>query len=693
MKAIPTFLLSLALSAPLWAVPLGNLGPGVTAQETATGTGYILFSPEGLTPRFTLYSGQATHFAAVYHANDTWYYYNNEDPIAFTPLATDVLVASVDFTADTPAVLLSGQNTYTHGIQTGFASGDLGVLVNQYDGVADPGEFTITGTDIKLNVPQWWVDRNVINTNDSNNLAIANLGQAKHFAYQAHAELLSTRLPGGAGFALNSLFPVPPANPDAAWYEAQKAALNLGQLKAVAKPFYDHLNATSPLWVERQFHMNGLSTLNTHYFQDSTTNYFYPWNPTTPIEENLKVASIGQLKSVFALRFNESSDGDILPDLWEYNIINSSITDAITSLADVTLEGDFDNDGVDNGTEYQINTDPTVFSNAPIDWVALRNVTLNNSIPATPSLTRTHGFHGYWNGGARSKGVLSGDGSVFASAPSNFSLINFGLSEIFLDYAHTRISYNVYFRNENEIRVLENGSDKGPKTTYLPGDVIEIRRTGTTVRYLKNGVVFYTSTTPSTRPLYAAASIANNGNTLSNTTSTGFTSTLDTDEDGLIDSYEQQFADANPSDSISSIQDVTGYQDYDKDGLSNAVEYALKSDPLNTPNQGWLPVAWTNHRNTTSSQPSENFGTTLSKAPSAHGYNADATSADALLGDGGVSCRVSSLDTRSLIGLNLANDSASNTDLTYSIYFGTDGRFFVVENGVTIAAPNYFVMV
>ena len=114
--------------------------------------------------------------------------------------------------------------------------------------------------------PTWWDTRGVKNTSDAENLAVANLGQLKNIANQAHAEL-ATIIPDGssAPFAI-------PASPDAAWYETQRGTLNLGQLKAVAKPFYDRLNAVSPSWVQSQLETNGL-VLNSSYFQDANGYY------------------------------------------------------------------------------------------------------------------------------------------------------------------------------------------------------------------------------------------------------------------------------------------------------------------------------------------------------------------------------------------------------------------------------------
>ena len=50
--------------------------------------------------------------------------------------------------------------------------------------------------------PTWWGDRGVSNTNNAENLAVANLGQLKHVANQAHAEL-ETIIPDGSAAPFN----------------------------------------------------------------------------------------------------------------------------------------------------------------------------------------------------------------------------------------------------------------------------------------------------------------------------------------------------------------------------------------------------------------------------------------------------------------------------------------------------------
>jgi hypothetical protein len=82
--------------------------------------------------------------------------------------------------------------------------------------------------------------------------------------------------------------------------------------------------------------------------------------------------------------------------------------------------------------------------------------------------------------------------------------------------AHTGLDYGIQC-HQTHVGVYENGAYKG---TYLSGsynmadDMLEVRVTGTTVTYLRNGVVFYSSATAPTFPLHVDTVLVNNGDVL-----------------------------------------------------------------------------------------------------------------------------------------------------------------------------------
>lgn len=172
--------------------------------------------------------------------------------------------------------------------------------------------------------PQWWTDRNVINTNApaTNDYAVANLGQLKWFATNAYDEL-EQNLPGGAGSNLQSMV--------ASFSTSNNyTVITLGQLKYTASLFYNRL------------------------IEEGQTNT-YPWTTNTVADDNdYAAANIGQLKHVFS--FDLDTDADGLPDWWEMDFFGD---------LDETANGDFDGDGYDNGEEYAANADPTYSNPVP----------------------------------------------------------------------------------------------------------------------------------------------------------------------------------------------------------------------------------------------------------------------------------------------------------------------------------------
>ncbi len=129
-------------------VPLGAVNMGIAVADGATGTGYLLHSRENLFTRFAAnppYSGNSAQLIGVRYNDNQWQYNNNSIWIAFTPVATDRLLASVDFDADT-VTSLQGATGDVHGIAQGFADGDLVFWADRWNGSPNDGEFTIQGT-------------------------------------------------------------------------------------------------------------------------------------------------------------------------------------------------------------------------------------------------------------------------------------------------------------------------------------------------------------------------------------------------------------------------------------------------------------------------------------------------------------------------------------------------------------------
>lgn len=131
---------------------VGAINGGIAAQEANTGEGFVMHSPENLFTRFA--AAPPLNDAPFVNANQLiivrwtgaqWQYDNNDTWTDFTPIAGDRLLATVDFDADT-ITSLEGTLDVTDGIASGYLDGDLTFVANQFAGVANPNEFSVSGT-------------------------------------------------------------------------------------------------------------------------------------------------------------------------------------------------------------------------------------------------------------------------------------------------------------------------------------------------------------------------------------------------------------------------------------------------------------------------------------------------------------------------------------------------------------------
>ncbi len=133
---------------------VGDLGNGIAGTDSRQGDGYVLFSEESVYSRFSAnppaYNPVADHFIAVVQENGQWYYDDNYALRAFQPQESDLLVAGIDFTADTITAFI-GQDDEYGGIPLGYDSGDLVFTANVWNGYTNYGEFGISGTQFTRN--------------------------------------------------------------------------------------------------------------------------------------------------------------------------------------------------------------------------------------------------------------------------------------------------------------------------------------------------------------------------------------------------------------------------------------------------------------------------------------------------------------------------------------------------------------
>ena len=164
--------------------------------------------------------------------------------------------------------------------------------------------------------PEWWVSRGVLKPGAlADNLAALNAGQFKHAVSQAVAETnAELAAEGGAGMELNTLI--------TSWTNGGSGVdnyelVNVGQVKAVLKLWYDRLNEVH-----------------------GTTGY--PWSAVQG-EENYEVVNLGQLKKLLQVDVR-------LP--WTHNLAQGwTLPGSLDNL-------DFDGDGLSHSQELLLGLSP-----------------------------------------------------------------------------------------------------------------------------------------------------------------------------------------------------------------------------------------------------------------------------------------------------------------------------------------------
>ncbi len=218
--------------------------------------------------------------------------------------------------------------------------------------------------------PHWWFDGNppVIDPSaaDADPNAMANVGQAKWMALEALRAVGRTDAAMEADIRERLIPTVFSDQPPATLEEelSQKAPLTLGQLKAIAKPFYDAFNGVDPAWVGEQLAPYEVALTKATGNELPAWGYvldgYYPWDPAnTTAAFHSSPATIGQVKAVFAFDPNADGDGDQLADLWELKFGFDTGNPDQDGNSIIDAEDDFDDDGLSNRLECRIGTDPT----------------------------------------------------------------------------------------------------------------------------------------------------------------------------------------------------------------------------------------------------------------------------------------------------------------------------------------------
>ncbi len=125
-------------------IPLGATGSGIAISDGARGSGYIMYSADNVSTRFSAYRNNAEHLIAVRLAGSQWQYNDNFQWTNFSPVSSDRLLAEVDFTNDEVSRMVDSETTI-NGVNAGYSSGDLLFEANVWAGGFNRGEIGVSG--------------------------------------------------------------------------------------------------------------------------------------------------------------------------------------------------------------------------------------------------------------------------------------------------------------------------------------------------------------------------------------------------------------------------------------------------------------------------------------------------------------------------------------------------------------------
>ena len=167
--------------------------------------------------------------------------------------------------------------------------------------------------------------------------------------------------------------------------------------------------------------------------------------------------------------------------------------------------------------QYPLRVDTALYSpGATLNDVVVGSVGWANAVGvavARDIITKT-GAAGWNSGVASANQIASGDGYVEFTAGQNTTGRAAGLANGDAGQTLADIEYAIHLRADGMVTVSESGSSAGDFGGYIGSDRFRVELRGGTVRYLKNGALFYTSAVAPVYPLRADTAFDTAGGTL-----------------------------------------------------------------------------------------------------------------------------------------------------------------------------------
>lgn len=154
---------------------------------------------------------------------------------------------------------------------------------------------------------------------------------------------------------------------------------------------------------------------------------------------------------------------------------------------------------------------------------------------------------------------------------------------------------------------------------------------------------------------------------------------LDTDSDGLLDSWEMALINANPNDPYETLADVTPSADPDGDSVTNAQEYENGTDPLEG-ELTWQSVEWTRVQGAVATASTDGQSSSLTKNIGTN-WNSGASSTKVMAGDGELQFKFASNTKYAICGLSEGDLSVGRYESAHGFYATNYGPVLIMEKG------------
>ena len=313
-----------------------------------------------------------------------------------------------------------------------------------------------------------------------------------------------------------------------------------------------------------------------------------------------------------------------------------------------------------------------------------------------------------WNAGAFSYNKVEKSGFMQTIVNERNTNRMIGLNSVNQNVSYTDIDFAFYLQSNGNIRIYENGSNKGDWGAYFTGDTLQISVIGSTVRYIQNGSIIYTSLNVPTLPLFVDMSLRTPGATLEkifvNNATFGIYSAFVDGVDSVA--YQWKLNGVNEIGETNAIYTNTSAVAGDtiscdlmltktvgcvpdtikgsnriiinEQSLISSVLYSIRNDSLREFSCLFAneQVAWQSI-----SSLDQNGTNNVTKVGSSDGWNAGAFSFNKVDQGGFMQTIVNERNTNRMVGLNASNTNVSYSDIDYAFYLRSNGNLGIYENG------------